>query len=42
MFELLFGLIWTSFVTPIFIMCLVIPGAERGGADMDLSLLCFL
>ena len=41
MFELLFGLIWTSFVTPIFIMCLVIPGAERGGADMDLSLFMF-
>lgn len=38
MFNFIFGLIWTAFVTPIFIMCLVAPGEQRGGIDMNLSL----
>ena len=41
MFKLLFGLIWTAFVTPIFIMCLVIPGEQRGGVDMNPFLFIF-
>lgn len=41
MFQLIFGIIWTSFVTPIFIMCLVIPGEQRNGADMNLFLFIF-
>lgn len=35
MFKFKFGLIWTIFVTPIFIVCLVIPGEQRGGIDMN-------
>ena len=35
MFKFKFGLMWTLFVTPIFIMCLVVPGEERGGVDMS-------
>ena len=35
MFKFLFGLVWTAFVTPIFIMVLLVPGEQRGGADMD-------
>lgn len=42
MFKFLFGLIWTAFVTPIFIMCLVVPGEQRGGADMNPVLFIFL
>ena len=41
MFEFIFGLAWTAFVTPIFIMCLVVPGEQRGGADMNLFLFIF-
>lgn len=35
MFSLLFGLFWTAVVTPIFVMCLVIPAEQRHGAEMD-------
>lgn len=35
MFKFLFGFVWTAFVTPIFIMCLVVPGEQRNGVDMD-------
>ena len=35
MFKFLFGLVWTAFITPIFILCLVVPGEQRNGADMD-------
>lgn len=35
MFDFLFGLLWTAFITPIFIMCLVIPGEQRNGVDMN-------
>lgn len=38
MFELIFGSIWTAFVTPIFLFCLFVPGEQRGGADMNLPL----
>lgn len=41
MFEFLFGLIWTSFTTLIFTVCLVVPGEQRGGVDMDLFLFIF-
>lgn len=41
MFKLKFGLVWTLFVTPIFIMCLVVPGEQRGGVDMNLGLFIF-
>ena len=41
MFEFIFGLIWTSFVTPIFIFCLLVPGEQRGGEDMNLFLFIF-
>lgn len=41
MFKFLFGLVWTAFVTPIFIMCLVVPGEQRGGVDMSPSLFIF-
>lgn len=41
MFKLIFGLVWTAFITPIFIMCLVIPGEQRGGVDMNLFLFIF-
>ena len=41
MFKFLFGLVWTAFVTPIFIMCLVAPGEQRNGADMDPFLFIF-
>ena len=41
MFKFKFGLIWTLFVTPIFIMCLVIPGEQRGGVDMSPLLFLF-
>ena len=41
MFNFIFSLIWTAFVTPIFIMCLVIPGEQRNGADMNLFLFTF-
>lgn len=42
MFNFLFGIMWTAFVTPIFIMCLVVPGEQRGGVDMDPLLFIFL
>ncbi len=38
MFKFLFGLAWTAFITPMFIMCLVVPGEQRGGVDMNLFL----
>ena len=41
MFELLFGIVWTAFVTPIFIICLVVPGEQRGGMDMNFFLFIF-
>lgn len=41
MFKFLFGLVWTAFVTPIFIMCLVVPGEQRGGVDMNPFLFIF-
>jgi len=41
MFKFIFGLLWTAFVTPIFIMCLVIPGEQRGGVDMNPLLFIF-
>lgn len=41
MFEFLFGLAWVTFVTPIFILCLVVPGEQRNGADMNLFLFAF-
>ena len=41
MFKFLFGLAWTAFITPMFILCLVVPGEQRGGADMDLFLFSF-
>ena len=41
MFKFLFGLAWTAFVTPIFIMCLVVPGEQRGGVDMNPFLFIF-
>lgn len=42
MFNFIFGLVWTSIMTPIFIMCLVVPGEQRGGVDMDFFLFCIL
>ena len=42
MFQFLFGLAWSALITPIFVVCLVIPGAERGGADMSPLLFIFL
>lgn len=41
MFKFLFGLAWTAFVTPIFILCLVVPGKQRGGMDMNPFLFSF-
>lgn len=41
MFKFIFGFVWTAIVTPIFITCLVIPGEQRGGVDMDPSLFIF-
>lgn len=41
MFKFKFGLIWTLFVTPIFVLCLVVPGEQRGGVDMDPFLFIF-
>lgn len=41
MFKFLFGLVWIAFVTPIFIMCLVVPGEQRGGVDMNPYLFIF-
>lgn len=41
MFNFLFGLVWTSFVISIFIMCLIVPGEQRGGIDMDPFLFIF-
>lgn len=41
MLNFLFGLVWTSFVTPIFIMCLIVPGEQRGGVDMNPFLFIF-
>lgn len=41
MFKFIFGLIWTAFVTPVFIMCLLIPGEQRNGADMNIFLFLF-
>jgi len=41
MFKFKFGLVWTLFVTPIFIMCLVIPGEQRNGIDMNIFLFIF-
>ncbi len=35
MFKFKFGLLWTAFVTPVFIICLVVPGEQRGGVDMS-------
>ena len=41
MSKFLAGLICIAFVTPIFIMCLVIPGEQRGGVDLDIGLFIF-
>lgn len=41
MFKLKFGIMWLLFVTPIFILCLVVPGEQRGGADMTPGLFLF-
>ena len=41
MFKIKFGILWTLFVTPIFIMCLVIPGEQRNGVDMSPTLFMF-
>lgn len=41
MFNLLFGLAWTAFTTLIFIVLLVVPGKQRGGADMNPFLFLF-
>lgn len=41
MYNFIFGVVWTVFVTLMFIMCLFVPGEQRGGADMDFSLLIF-
>lgn len=41
MLELIFGLVWTSIITPIFVLCLVVPGEQRGGADMNPQLFIF-
>lgn len=41
MFKFKFGLVWTLFVTLIFIMCLVVPGEQRGGVDMSPGLFIF-
>ena len=40
--KLLFGIIWTAFMTPIYLMCLIVPGEERGGIDMNAPLFIFL
>jgi hypothetical protein len=42
MFKFLFGLVWTAFVTPVFIMFVVVPGEQRGGVDMNPFLFIFL
>ena len=42
MFKLIFGLVWTAFITPIFIICLVIPGEVRDGVDMNPMLFIFM
>lgn len=42
MFKFKFGLIWTLFVTPIFLLCLFVPGEQRGGVDMNPFLFIFL
>lgn len=34
MFNFLFGFIWTAFTTLIFIICLTVPGEQRGGSTM--------
>ena len=36
MFNFLFGFIWTAFTTLIFIICLAVPGEQRGGSAMTL------
>ena len=41
MFKFKFGLLWTAIITPIFLMCLFVPGEQRNGADMDLFLFIF-
>ena len=41
MFKFIFGLVWTAFITPIFILCLVVPGEQRGGVDMNPFLFIF-
>ena len=41
MFELIFGSVWTAFVTPIFLLCVFVPGEQRGGVDMNLPLFVF-
>lgn len=41
MFDLIFGSLWTAFVTPIFMICLFVPGEQRGGADMNIPLFLF-
>ena len=41
MFKVKLGVVWTLFVTPIFLMCLFVPGEQRGGADMTPGLFMF-
>lgn len=41
MFNLKFGIVWTTFVSIIFIICLAVPGEQRGGDDFDLSMFIF-
>lgn len=42
MFKLIFGLIWTFFVTFIIIVCLVVPGEQGKAMDMSLPLFIYL
>ena len=41
MFKFLFGLVWTAFVTPLFIILLVIPGEQKNSVVMSLFLFSF-
>lgn len=36
MFNFTFGLIWLAITTPIFLLFILVPGAERGGAEVSL------
>ena len=41
MFKFIFGIEWTAFITIIFVTCLVIPGEQRGGMNMNPLLFVF-